>query len=64
MTYHDIHGTSESEVAMKFDCSPTNPCVGIKLEDVKLTYMNQTAEATCSNAGGIVAGQVQPTSCF
>ncbi|KAI6699030.1 hypothetical protein NL676_019149 [Syzygium grande] len=26
VTYHDIHGTSATEVAVKFDCSPKNPC--------------------------------------
>ena len=47
-----------------FDCSPTNPCIGIKLENVSLTYKNQTAEARCNNARGIVVGQVQPTACL
>uniref|UniRef100_A0A0A0LCF2 Polygalacturonase n=1 Tax=Cucumis sativus TaxID=3659 RepID=A0A0A0LCF2_CUCSA len=64
VTYQDIHGTSATKVAVKFDCSPINPCVRIKLENVKLTYMNQTAQATCNNVGGIAAGLVQPTSCF
>ncbi|KAL4035555.1 hypothetical protein IC575_004257 [Cucumis melo] len=64
VTYQDIHGTSATKVAVKFDCSPTNPCVGIKLENVRLTHMNQTAQATCNNVGGIAAGLVQPTSCF
>ncbi|KAL3567251.1 hypothetical protein D5086_029902 [Populus alba] len=64
VTYQDIHGSSATEVAVKFDCSKKYPCTGIKLEDVKLTYKNQPAEASCSNAGGLASGLVQPTSCL
>ncbi|KAE8697680.1 hypothetical protein F3Y22_tig00110610pilonHSYRG00064 [Hibiscus syriacus] len=48
----DIHGTSATEIAVNFDCSPSNPCTDMKLEDVKLTYRNKPAEASCSNADG------------
>ncbi|PQQ09817.1 polygalacturonase-like [Prunus yedoensis var. nudiflora] len=64
VTYQDIHGTSATEVAVKFDCSSKNPCSNIKMEDVKLTYKNQAAEASCSHAAGTSAGTVQPTSCL
>lgn len=66
VTYHDIHGTSATEVAVKFDCSPKNPCTGIRLEDVKLTYKNdqRPAQASCVNAGGLAFGLVQPSSCL
>ncbi|KAJ6371672.1 hypothetical protein OIU77_002063 [Salix suchowensis] len=62
--YQDIHGSSATEVAVKFDCSKKYPCTGIKLQDVKLTYKNQPAEASCSNTGGVASGLVQPTSCL
>ncbi|KAM5577397.1 polygalacturonase-like [Rosa sericea] len=62
--YQDIHGTSATEVAVKFDCSSKYPCNKITLEDVKLTYKNQAAEASCSHAGGTAEGTVQPTSCL
>ncbi|KAK2979491.1 hypothetical protein RJ640_027600 [Escallonia rubra] len=61
---HDIHGTSATPVAVKFDCSRNNPCSGIRLEDVKLTYQNQPAAASCTNAGGTSSGLVEPTSCL
>ncbi|KAJ0035868.1 hypothetical protein Pint_26398 [Pistacia integerrima] len=61
--YQDIHGTSTSEVAVKFDCSSRYPCSGISLEDVKLTYNNQPAKASCSHADGS-AGVVQPNACL
>ncbi|KAK9288677.1 hypothetical protein L1049_017140 [Liquidambar formosana] len=64
VTYQDIHGTSATDVAVNFDCSSKNPCSGIKLEDVKLTYMNQPAQASCVNAGGTASGFVEPTSCL
>ncbi|KAJ4723873.1 polygalacturonase-like [Melia azedarach] len=64
VTYEDIHGTSATEVAIKFDCSSKNPCSGINLEDVKLTYKNQPAEASCSHADGTASGFVQPNSCL
>ncbi|GLT73679.1 hypothetical protein SLA2020_455180 [Shorea laevis] len=64
VTYNDIHGSSATEVAVKFDCSSEYPCTGIKLEDVKLTYGNKLAEASCANAEGTVSGLVQPSSCL
>ena len=64
VTYQDIHGTSATEVAVKFDCSSKNPCSGIKLEDVNLTYNNQNAEASCENVGGTTEGIVRPKSCL
>ncbi|KAL3581174.1 hypothetical protein D5086_015506 [Populus alba] len=64
ITYQDIHGSSAKEIAVKFDCSKKYPCTGIKLEDVNLTYHNQAAEASCTNAGGVASGLVQPTSCL
>ncbi|PRQ48894.1 putative polygalacturonase [Rosa chinensis] len=64
VTYQDIHGTSATEVAVKFDCSSKYPCNKITLNDVKLNYKNQAAEASCSHAGGTAEGTVQPTSCL
>ncbi|KAL2487683.1 Pectin lyase-like superfamily protein [Forsythia ovata] len=64
VTYRDIQGTSASQVAVKFDCSNTNPCQRIKLENVKLTYKNQSAQASCANAAGTTSGSIEPTSCL
>ncbi|XP_050236255.1 polygalacturonase-like [Mercurialis annua] len=64
VTYLDIHGSSATEVAVKFSCSKKYPCSGIKLQDLKLTYNNQPAEASCINADGSASGVVQPTSCL
>ncbi|KAL0341388.1 UNVERIFIED_CONTAM: Polygalacturonase [Sesamum radiatum] len=64
VSYQDIQGTSATQVAVKFDCSKTSPCQGIRLENVKLSYKNQAAEASCSNAAGTTAGVIQPSSCL
>ncbi|XP_042506759.1 polygalacturonase-like [Macadamia integrifolia] len=64
VTYKNIHGTSATEVAMKFDCSSQNPCSGIELEDVNLTYQNQIATSSCTNAVGYAHGLIQPSSCL
>lgn len=62
--FQDIHGTSATEVAVKINCSPKYPCTGINLEDVKLTYENKHAVASCNHVGGITSGVVQPNNCF
>ena len=62
--YEDIHGTSASEVAVKFDCSSTNPCSGIKMQDVKLSYRNKASQSLCANADGMASGFVIPASCL
>ncbi|KAJ8651076.1 hypothetical protein MRB53_004099 [Persea americana] len=51
------------KVAVKFDCSATNPCSGIELQDVKLTYQNHQPQASCKNADGTATGLVEPPSC-
>ncbi|WOH07848.1 hypothetical protein DCAR_0727282 [Daucus carota subsp. sativus] len=64
VTYEDIHGTSATAVAVKFDCSKMNPCDDIRLEKVNLTYKNEAAAAYCVNAAGTASGMVVPTSCL
>ncbi|MED6179471.1 hypothetical protein PIB30_001234 [Stylosanthes scabra] len=63
--YEDIHGTSASEVAVRLNCSPRNPCNEITFQDVNLTYENnKQAQASCIHAQGITSGFVQPNGCF
>ncbi|XP_038683056.1 polygalacturonase-like [Tripterygium wilfordii] len=58
--YQDIKGSSATEVAVKLDCSKMNPCSGIRMEDVKLSFQNKPPQAFCVNAGGVTSGFVQP----
>ncbi|XP_022933310.1 polygalacturonase-like, partial [Cucurbita moschata] len=64
VTYEDIKGTSATEIAIKFDCSPTNHCTGLNLIDINLTYENHIAKASCKNAEGTTSGVVEPSSCL
>ncbi|KAL8161763.1 hypothetical protein V2J09_013252 [Rumex salicifolius] len=64
ITYDDIHGTSTTQVAVKFDCSSKYPCTNIRMEDVKLTYGSKAARSSCANAGGDAYGVIQPSSCL
>ncbi|XP_050227448.1 polygalacturonase-like [Mercurialis annua] len=52
VVYKNIKGTSESEVAIKFDCSKSFPCEGIVLEDVSLARVggdDDQPNAICNN---------------
>ncbi|XP_062208690.1 polygalacturonase-like [Phragmites australis] len=62
--YVDIRGSSATPVAVNFDCSRSNPCSGISLQDVALTYRNRVAKSYCQNAQGITLGLVLPPSCL
>jgi polygalacturonase len=65
LSYTDIKGSSATPVAVKFNCSGTNPCSGIKLRNIRLRYRHQRpAQAKCQNAGGSASGEVTPPSCF
>ncbi|XP_052176185.1 polygalacturonase-like [Diospyros lotus] len=64
VTYKNIQGTSATPVAVEFDCSSSNPCSGIKLQDVKLTYMNKSAQASCRHIDGTSSGLMVPESCL
>nr|CAD1819909.1 unnamed protein product [Ananas comosus var. bracteatus] len=64
LAYTDIQGTSATQLAVKFDCSASNPCSGITMQDIKLTYQNQNAQSYCKNAGGSTSGFIIPPSCL
>ncbi|CAK7325010.1 unnamed protein product [Dovyalis caffra] len=67
VTYKNIRGTSATQVAMNFACSSSNPCKGLKLEDIKLTYYNRSsasAMSSCKNASGSNKGVIIPPSCL
>ncbi|KAL9380262.1 hypothetical protein Peur_025919 [Populus x canadensis] len=64
VTYRNIQGTSATPAAVTFDCSPSNPCRGIELQDIKLTYMNTAATSSCKNIGGTSSGVLMPESCI
>ncbi|KAL5580356.1 hypothetical protein UlMin_012798 [Ulmus minor] len=64
VVYQNIRGTSATAVAVKFDCSRTNPCAEIRLRDVNLKCLKQPARSSCANVNGTVFGVIKPNSCF
>ncbi|KAK4834896.1 hypothetical protein QYF36_002053 [Acer negundo] len=64
VTYKNIKGSSATQVGMNFQCSSNNPCRGIKLQYIKLTYNGRPSTSYCNNAHGTTTGLVIPTSCL
>ncbi|XP_047311093.1 polygalacturonase-like [Impatiens glandulifera] len=65
ITYQNIKGTSATPVAVLFKCSKSNPCRGIKLQDISLSYMNRPAQSSCLNTNhGSSLRVVSPKSCL
>ena len=64
VVYEDVHGTSATQVAVKFDCSKGSPCRGIRLKDVNLLYSGKPAISSCSFADGTASGLLIPRSCL
>ncbi|XP_009366248.1 polygalacturonase-like [Pyrus x bretschneideri] len=64
VTYRNIQGTSRTAEAVTFDCSPSTPCTGIRLLDIKLTYLNKVATSSCKNIRGTSTGLLMPDPCI
>ncbi|PPS02436.1 hypothetical protein GOBAR_AA18235 [Gossypium barbadense] len=62
--YEGIRGMSSTQVAIKFDCSLKNPCTGIRLQNINLSYLNKPAQSSCSNVRGKTLNLVRPESCL
>ncbi|KAJ8755456.1 hypothetical protein K2173_019254 [Erythroxylum novogranatense] len=62
--YEDVYGTSATKEAIKLNCSKKYPCTGIEMQNVKLRFNNQNAQALCSSSYGSTSGLVQPPSCL
>ncbi|KAA3481437.1 polygalacturonase-like isoform X1 [Gossypium australe] len=62
--YENIRGTSLTPIAIKFDCSPKNPCTEISLGNINLTYLDKDAQSFCCNVEGKVFDLVRPNSCL
>ncbi|XP_065864543.1 polygalacturonase-like [Euphorbia lathyris] len=65
VTYKNIKGTSATEEAVTFNCSKTNPCKGITLRDINLTYRNKAATSSCMFVEGNTTGLISmPAICL
>ncbi|XP_022927860.1 polygalacturonase-like [Cucurbita moschata] len=64
VTYKNIRGTSTTQKAVNFECSVTNPCKEIKLQNIKLLYKNKAAMSSCKNVRGSANAKLMPRSCL
>ncbi|KAI4388219.1 hypothetical protein MLD38_000567 [Melastoma candidum] len=48
ISYGNIRGSSSSRVAVSLHCSSTVPCLGIKLQDINLSYVGEEGGVTLS----------------
>ncbi|KAL8467513.1 hypothetical protein ACS0TY_030949 [Phlomoides rotata] len=59
--YHNINGTSASDVAIAFDCSKSRPCQEIVLQNVNLVGVDGgKSEAVCNNINLQNMGTISP----
>ena len=59
-----VSGTSASEIAVNLNCSSSNPCYGIELNDINLSLENGgKATSWCSNARVSYTGTQNPATC-
>ncbi|KAF3780528.1 Polygalacturonase [Nymphaea thermarum] len=56
VTYSNVRGTSATQVAVLFKCSPSSWCQGIRMANVQLSYRGQPSTASCQNAIGTASG--------
>uniref|UniRef100_A0A1J3JIK4 Polygalacturonase n=1 Tax=Noccaea caerulescens TaxID=107243 RepID=A0A1J3JIK4_NOCCA len=64
VTFANIKGTSTTPIGMKLDCSGSNHCTGIRLHNIKLTYMRRSSASYCRNAHGRASGVMVPRNCM
>ncbi|KAK6930420.1 Glycoside hydrolase, family 28 [Dillenia turbinata] len=64
VTYSNIKGTSSKQEAVTFNCSPSNPCTGITMKQIHITFQNKATTSSCHYAGGTSSGVLIPASCL
>ncbi|CAL0315085.1 unnamed protein product [Lupinus luteus] len=65
--YRNIRGTCKGDVAVNFQCSESNPCQDISLENIDLkrsTNSRQKLTNHCSNVKGAFSGPQFPPACI
>ncbi|OIW04810.1 hypothetical protein TanjilG_15350 [Lupinus angustifolius] len=67
VSYRNIRGTCQGDVAVSFKCSESNPCQDISLENIVLkrsTSSRETLTNRCSHVNGAFSGEQFPPSCI
>nr|DAD47813.1 TPA_asm: hypothetical protein HUJ06_017750 [Nelumbo nucifera] len=62
ITYNNVYGTSDGEIAVKFDCSEVVSCTNISLNNVNIptTIKGEETKSSCINTHGRARGEVVP----
>lgn len=65
VTFKNIRGISDSEIALKLQCSEALPCKNVKLIDINLSYNvpGRRATSLCSHVIGSSSGKLVPGGC-
>ncbi|KAK9735810.1 hypothetical protein RND81_04G229700 [Saponaria officinalis] len=61
VVYKNIQGASLTPEIINFDCSPTTPCSGLNLQNVKLSYQSGTPKCEYKNARLMSTESMRPT---
>ncbi|XP_057981147.1 probable polygalacturonase At3g15720 [Malania oleifera] len=65
VTFNDFHGSCAGEEAISFKCSPSVPCSGIKVSNVRISSIDgQKPNVICSNAKGTCTSSIPEVSCL
>ncbi|KAK2640144.1 hypothetical protein Ddye_027939 [Dipteronia dyeriana] len=64
--FSNIRRTTNTKIAVKLNCSQSNPCQKIEMRDLNMAYNGGggPAKSACANAHGFANGQQQPPSCL
>ena len=63
--YEGIRGSSNTQVAVDFECSEVVPCQGIVLQDINLPFNGGgRTTSNCHNVRGSAFGHQLPPSCL
>ncbi|KAL0540576.1 hypothetical protein IC582_020584 [Cucumis melo] len=65
VSFKNIRGTSGNAAAVTLVCSSSNPCDGVELADIDLTYSGSEGPITsrCANVKPTVSGKQNPPAC-
>ncbi|XP_028771166.1 exopolygalacturonase clone GBGE184-like [Neltuma alba] len=65
--FKNIKGSTTTNAAVSLDCSITNPCEGVEVADIDLTFTplhaNKSFFSACSNAKATFTGTLNPPAC-
>ncbi|KAM7269964.1 hypothetical protein ACFE04_029178 [Oxalis oulophora] len=65
VSFKKIRGTSATQNVIKLSCSSGNPCNGVEVADISLTYSGPEGPAlsTCNNVKPSASGKIEPALC-